>query len=45
MNYKEMRMGLKQFLLPKNIITNKREFVDGILSLVVHEDDLEIMCD
>lgn len=45
MNYQEMQMKLKQYLLPKNTITDKREFVDGILSLVAHEDDLKIMCD
>ena len=45
MNYQEMQMKLKQYLLPKNTISDKRGFVDGILSLVAHEDDLKIMCD
>ena len=45
MNYQEMQMKLKQYLLPKNTISDKREFVDGILSLVAHEDDLKDMCD
>ena len=34
-----MQMKLKQYLLPKNTISDKRGFVDGILSLVAHEDD------
>ena len=45
MNYQEMQMKLKQYLLPKNTISDKRGFVDGILSLVAHEDDLKDMCD
>lgn len=45
MNYQEMQMKLKQYLLPKSTISDKREFVDGILSLVAHEDDLKDMCD
>jgi hypothetical protein len=45
MDYSEMQMKLKQFLLPKKTITDKREFVDGILSLVSHPDDLKEMCD
>ena len=35
----------KQYLLPKNTISDKREFVDGVLRLVAHEDDLKDMCD
>lgn len=45
MNYQEMQMKLRQYLLSKNTISDKRGFVDGILSLVAHEDDLKIMCD
>lgn len=45
MNYQEMQMKLKQYLLPKNAISDKREFVDGVLSLVAHEDDQKVMYD
>lgn len=45
MNYQEMQMKLRQYLLPKNTISDKREFVDGVLSLVAHEDDLKVMYD
>ena len=45
MNYQEMQMKLRQYLLPKNTISDKRGFVDGVLSLVAHEDDLKDMCD
>ena len=45
MNYQEMQMKLKQYLLPKNTISDKRGFVDGILSLVAQEDDLKVMYD
>lgn len=45
MNYQEMQMKLKQYLLPKNTISDKREFVYGVLSLVAHEDDLKVMYD
>lgn len=40
-----MQMKLKQYLLPKNTISDKRGFVDGILSLVAHGDDLKVMYD
>ena len=40
-----MQLKLKQYLLPKNTISDKREFVDGVLSLVAHEDDLKVMYD
>lgn len=45
MNYKDMQMELKQFLLTVKTISDKREFVEGVLSLVAHEDDLKVMYD
>lgn len=47
MNYQLSRNAneSKQYLLPKNTISDKREFVDGVLSLVAHEDDLKVMYD
>ena len=45
MDYQKMQMKLKQYLLPKNTISDKREFVYGVLSLVAHEDDLKVMYD
>lgn len=40
-----MQMELKQFLLTVKTISDTREFVEGVLSLVAHEDDLKVMYD
>lgn len=45
MNYKDMQMELKQFLLTVKTISDTREFVEGVLSLVAYEDDLKVMYD
>ena len=45
MNYKDMQMELKQFLLTVKTISDTRGFVEGVLSLVAHEDDLKVMYD
>ena len=45
MDYQEIQIKLKQFLLKVDTISIKREFVDGVLSLVKHEDDLKVMYD
>ena len=45
MEYQEMQIKLKQFLLNVETISIKKEFVEGVLSLVAHEDDLKSMYD
>lgn len=45
MDYQEMRIKLRRFLMSVKTILGEIGFVEGILSLVAHEDDLKIMCD
>ncbi|UWO51988.1 hypothetical protein NQ499_06790 [Catenibacterium mitsuokai] len=45
MEYTEMQMELKQFLLTVKTISDTKCFVEGVLSLVAHEDDLKVMYD
>lgn len=45
MDYQEMRIKLRRFLMSVKTISGEIGFVEGILSLVAHEDDLKIMCD
>lgn len=45
MNYQEMKMKLRRFLMSVKTVSGEIGFVEGILNLVAHEDDLKIMCD